>query len=86
MKSGFYRKLWFCTVVSLFQETSYQVRLIREIVFWIYTDIQRKERRPLPGCVVLKVRATFPPTDNEEEFADWQFTGFVYGDPNMPDN
>ena len=58
----------------------------REIVFWIYTDIQRKERRPLPSCVVLKVRATFPPTDNEEEFADWQFTGFVYGDPNMPDN
>ena len=28
MKSGFYRKLWFCMVVSLFQETSYQVRLI----------------------------------------------------------
>ena len=58
----------------------------RVIVLWIYIDIQSKERWPLPSCVVLKVRATFPPTDNQEEFADWPFSGFVYGDRNMPDN
>ena len=57
----------------------------REIAFWIYTDLQRKERRPIPSCLVLKVRATFPPTDGEELFADWQFKGFIYGDLELPD-
>ena len=57
----------------------------RELVFWIFTDLQRKERRPLPSCLVLKVRATFPPTEDEELFADWVFKGFVYGDLELPD-
>ena len=56
-----------------------------ELVFWIYTDLQCKERVPLPSCLVLKVRATFPPTEDEELFADWVFKGFVYGDLELPD-
>ena len=45
--------------------------IYREQVFWIYTDLQCKERGPLPSYLVLKVRATFPPTQDEELFADW---------------
>lgn len=52
----------------------------RFLVFWLYPDIKRGERRPLPACLYSFVQATFPPTDNEEEFADWQFSKFVYGE------
>ena len=45
--------------------------IYRELVFWIYTVLQCKEKGPLPSYLVLKVRATFPPTQDEELFADW---------------
>ena len=52
----------------------------RLFVFWIFPEIKRKERRPLPACLYSSVQAMFPPTDNEEEFAEWQFSEFVYGE------
>ena len=44
----------------------------RNLVFWLMPQIRRGERRPLPACLVSKIRALFPPTDDEEEFADLQ--------------
>ena len=51
-----------------------------ELAFWLMPQIRRSERRPLPACLVSKIRALFPATDNEEEFADYVFNGFCYGD------
>ena len=52
----------------------------RNLVFWCWPHIKKKERKPLPSCLVGLVRAMFPPTPDEEEFADWQFSGFCYGE------
>ena len=52
----------------------------RFLVFWLYPNIKRRQRRPLPACLYACIQAMFPPTDDEEEFADWQFSEFVYGD------
>ncbi|XP_067937131.1 uncharacterized protein [Watersipora subatra] len=43
------------------------------LVFWLMPQIRRGERRPLPACLVSKIRALFPPTDDEEKFADYVF-------------
>lgn len=51
----------------------------RNLVFWLFPDINRKECRPLPACLYSWVQATFSPTDDQEEYADWQFSQFVYG-------
>ena len=56
----------------------------RGLVFWLSSEVRRKERIPLPSCLVSMVRATFPPTENEEEFADYVFAGFCYGE--LPDD
>jgi hypothetical protein len=48
----------------------------RSLVFWTYPDIKKRQRYPLPSCVYGMVRAMFPPTDNEEEFADWVFSEY----------
>ena len=52
----------------------------RSMVFWCWPDIRRGERRPLPSCLVHMIRATFPPTEDEEQYAEWQFKGFCYAD------
>ena len=49
----------------------------RALIFWTYPDIKRAERKPLPSCVYGLVRAMFPPTDDEEVFADTDFTSYV---------
>ena len=46
--------------------------------------MRRKERFLLSSGLVSMVRATFPPTENEEEFADYVFAGFCYGE--LPDD
>ena len=50
----------------------------RNMVFWIYPGIRRGQRLPLPACIYALIQATFPPTDSDEQFADWQFSKFVY--------
>ena len=52
----------------------------RNLIFWFYPTIRRKQRKPLPSCLYSLVRAMFPPTDNEEDFADWEFSKFVYNE------
>jgi hypothetical protein len=37
----------------------------RSLVFWAYPNLRRQERRPLPSCLYLLVRATFPGMDEE---------------------
>ena len=49
----------------------------RALIFWTYPDIKRAERKPLPSCVYSLARAMFLPTDDEEVFADTDFTSFV---------
>ena len=44
----------------------------RSLVLWIFKDLERKERRLIPSCLV-----------EEEVFAEWEFVGFVYGDEYM---
>ena len=78
--------LWLWLVEDLFPDEEPNVNAkkrlcaYRNLVFWCWPNIRRKERRPLPSCLVSLVRATFPPTDNEEEFANWQFAGFCYAE------
>lgn len=55
----------------------------RNLAFWIWSDLRRKERRPLPACVVRKVREKFPPSDEDEQCAEWVFKGFCYADVNL---
>jgi hypothetical protein len=50
----------------------------RQMVFWCWPGIKRKERRPLPACLVALIRQKFPPTDDEEEFADFVWKDFSY--------
>jgi len=52
----------------------------RFLVFWLFPDIKKGERRPLPACLYDWVQATFPPTEDEEEFAEWMFSKFVYNE------
>ena len=49
----------------------------RNIVFYLYAGLKRRERHPLPACVYSYIQARFPPTDNEEDFADWRFSEFI---------
>lgn len=49
----------------------------RSVTFWAHPDISRGVRRPLPSCVYMYIRALFPPTDNEEEFADFNFSIYI---------
>lgn len=50
----------------------------RALVMWLYPQVKKKERLPLPACLYSYIQAAFPPTDDEETFADWQFSKFVY--------
>jgi hypothetical protein len=52
----------------------------RQMVFWCWPDISRGTRRPLPSCLVHHIRTTFPPTDDEERLADYEFINFAFGD------
>ena len=49
----------------------------RNIVFYLYPGLKRREPHPLPACVYSYIQAQFPPTDNEEDFADWRFSNFI---------
>lgn len=49
----------------------------RAMVFWAFPNIRRKERRPLPSCLYMQIRAQYPPTLDDEEFADHIFTKFI---------
>ena len=55
------------------------------MAFWCFGNLERKERRPLPTCLVYK-RTKFAATEHDKEHADWLFKGFSYGDSSMPDN
>ena len=52
----------------------------RSLVFWCYPDIHRGVRRALPSCVYALVRALYPPTDDEEEFAEMEHTVYISED------
>lgn len=47
------------------------------MIFWAFPDIKRKERRPLPSCLYMMIRAIYPPTDDDEEFADFIFSKYI---------
>ena len=49
----------------------------RLLAFWLHPDMKRKQRKPLPACLYNFVHCKYPPTDNEEDFADWRFSEFV---------
>lgn len=51
----------------------------RSLVFWTYpTGLRRGERRPLPACVYNMVRAAYPGTEDEDEYADMAHTEFEF--------
>lgn len=49
----------------------------RSMVFWLYLELKKGQRRPLPACMYSAIQAMFPPTANEEDFADWRFSEYV---------
>lgn len=50
----------------------------RSVVGWIYPNLRKGERKPLPACVYAEIQARFPPTADEEDYADWRFSDFLY--------
>ena len=48
----------------------------RAIVLHTWPYIPKKVRRPLSSCSYMLVRATYPPTDDEEQFAEHEFSVF----------
>ena len=46
----------------------------RMIIGWLYPDLKRGQHRPLPACMYSEIQQRFPPTDDEELFADWRFS------------
>lgn len=49
----------------------------RIMIYWLYPELKRKQRRPLPACLYSYIQARFPPVDNEELFADWRFSEYA---------
>lgn len=52
----------------------------RVMIFWLYPKLKRRQRRLLSACLTSFIQARFPPTANEEDFADWLFSEFVERD------
>lgn len=48
----------------------------RILVFWMNPELKRRQRRPLTACLYSLVQARYPPTDDEELFADWRFSEY----------
>ena len=55
----------------------------RSLVFWAYPELRRGDRRPLPACTYLFVRAMFNSLD-EDVWADYNHT--VYAERVVGDN
>lgn len=65
------------TEISRLKNRQKRLCAYRSLVFWAYPHIRKRERRPLPACLYDYIRTLFPPTENEEAFADHQFTVFT---------
>ena len=50
----------------------------RSVVGWFYPNLRKCERKPLHACVAAEIQARFPPTADEEDYANWQFLYFLY--------
>lgn len=50
----------------------------RNLVFWFYPGIKKRVRKPMSACLYAYIQARFPPTENEEDFADNEFSKFTY--------
>jgi len=55
----------------------------RALVFWLFPNLRRRQRKPLPACLYDWVQASFPPTEDEEQFGDWEFSKFVYNEERL---
>ena len=49
----------------------------RIFIYWLYPELKRRQRQPLSACLYGLIHARFPPTDNEEIFADWRFSKYA---------
>ena len=52
---------------------NYRFAAYRQFIGWIYGKLGRHERRPIPSCVLRKIRETFLSADN-------QYVAFSYDD------
>ena len=68
------------TAAQIYSKVCSQRRMCayRALVFWCFREIRKGERRPLPSCIYALVRASYPGTENEEEFADMVFSEFEF--------
>lgn len=58
----------------------------RSLVFWAYPELRRGERRPLPSCVYLYIRARFQAEEDDEAWGDLQHSVFAFRAANDDDN
>ena len=49
----------------------------RNVVFWLYPGLRRRERKPLPACVYKYIQNKFPPTENDIDAMGWRFSDFT---------
>lgn len=54
-----------------------RIAAYRSLVFWAFPYIRKKQRKPLPSCIYMLVRAMYPPTEDDELFAEYDFTQYV---------
>jgi len=47
------------------------------MIYWMYPELKRKQRKPLPACLYSLIQAKFPPVVNEELFADYRFSEYI---------
>lgn len=50
----------------------------RTMIFYLYTRMSKEDKRhPLPAYVYSYIQAQHPPTEVEEDQADWRFSEYV---------
>lgn len=68
---------WSEAAIAVLRNKQMRLAAYRMLIFHTYPDIQRKERRALPSCIYLMIRALYMPTGDDEEFADHDFSIYI---------
>ena len=69
--------VWSEDQINRLKRRQQRLAAYRSIIFWTFPEIRKKERRPLPSCIYMMVRACYFDTDSDEEFANHDFSIYI---------
>ena len=46
------------------------------MAYWLYPELKKGQRKPLPACIYAYIQKRFPPTENDDDFNDWRFSDY----------